>query len=133
MTPESSSRNVCRRETSDPSESLPFPVGGVSLLRRQQIPLAVLAGHWYFGGNQATCCHVPVMPWPTSACLSLALDSGKMAATRGWSIVEERKKVLDSAPGEPSSSILSGPSRHSAKLEAYGEGPLKSHKALLKL
>ena len=72
MTPESSSRNVCRRETSDPSESLPFPVGGVSLLRRQQIPLAVLAGHWYFGGNQSTCCHVPVMPWPASVCLSVS-------------------------------------------------------------
>ena len=38
------------------------------------------------------------MPWPASICLSPAMDSGKMAATRGRRITEERKKVLDSTP-----------------------------------
>ena len=49
------------------------------------------------------------MPWPASICLSPAMDSGKMAATRGRRITEERKKVLDSTPENQVTSALAFP------------------------
>ena len=52
-----------------------------------------------------------------------------MAATRGRRITEERKKVLDSTPeNHVLAFTLAFPKR-----EAYGESPLKSYKALVKL
>ena len=49
-----------------------------------------------------------VMPW-VHLSLSQAMNSGKMAATSDRSLMEERKKVLDSKPEELSSSTCSGP------------------------